>query len=231
MPERSWLFRATGGTMRAVRQLLTGASVTELDALWVRHGESTANLVRRFSHKADEHPLTPRGVEQATELSRTLNAAGLAGPIFASPLLRAQQTAAILATPGNLDVVTIEEFRELDVGDLDGQDSDAAWAIHDAVYEAWLAGNFDVAFPDGESAHEVARRLQRGYARVIDLAQADPTVIVGHGGNITIALRVLDDAGPPLGPVANCEVIPLHLAITCGQTAESSQVTVRRIRP
>lgn len=188
-----------------------------LDVLWVRHGQSTANIVRRFSYITDQHPLTPLGEEQASAVSERLNGAGLAGPVFSSPLLRAQQTARHIARPSNLEIITIEEFRELDVGQLDGQEGDEAWAIHDSVVGSWVDGDYEAAFPGGESAFDVSDRMRRGFTKVLEHARAEPTVIVGHGGNIGIAVRVLDPEASLVGDLPNCGIVALNISLDNGR--------------
>jgi probable phosphoglycerate mutase len=189
----------------------------ELQVLWVRHGQSTANIIRRFSYAHDQHPLTPLGEEQALAVSGELNSSGVTGPIFASPLLRAQQTARFIAKPQALRIETIEEFRELDVGQLDGQEGDAAWALHDAVVGAWVDGDYEAAFPGGESAFDVSDRMRRGFTKVLERAEGRPTVVVGHGGNIGIAVRVLDPEAPLVGELHNCGIVRLHISLTGGR--------------
>ncbi len=63
---------------------------------FVRHGESTANLLREFSNGGAKHPLTEKGVEQARTVARALSGLQIE-QIYASPVLRAVQTAQILA--------------------------------------------------------------------------------------------------------------------------------------
>ena len=63
---------------------------------FVRHGESVANLLREFSNSGVKHPLTERGVEQARRLAQQLAGILFEG-IYSSPVLRAQQTAQIVA--------------------------------------------------------------------------------------------------------------------------------------
>ena len=195
----------------------------ELSVLWVRHGQSTANIIRRFSYAHDQHPLTHLGEEQAAAVSAELNApgiggaTGIGGPLFASPLLRAQQTARFIAKPQGLGIETIEEFRELDVGALDGQEGKAAWAAHDAVIGAWVDGDYEAAFPGGESAFDVSDRMRRGFTKVLEHAKAEPTVVVGHGGNIGIAVRVLDPEASLVGDLPNCGIVHLRIWLDDGR--------------
>ena len=62
---------------------------------FVRHGESTANLLREFSNSGFKHPLTEAGVEQARLVAHSLSGLQVER-IYSSPVMRAVQTAQIL---------------------------------------------------------------------------------------------------------------------------------------
>ena len=44
-----------------------------MNLYFVRHGESTANVLQEFNNEDDKHPLTEKGVEQACALARSLS--------------------------------------------------------------------------------------------------------------------------------------------------------------
>jgi bisphosphoglycerate-dependent phosphoglycerate mutase len=71
---------------------------------FVRHGESEANSLHIVSNRDLPHGLTAKGREQADMLANQLASSGIT-KIFTSPLLRARQTAAILAHALGLEVV------------------------------------------------------------------------------------------------------------------------------
>ena len=96
--------------------------------LLVRHGETDANR-RGVLLGRDDPPLTPTGLEQAADLGRWLPRADL---LIASPLARAQQTAAALGG----DVRVDERWTEMDYGRFDGA---APSDVPDAIWERWRA--------------------------------------------------------------------------------------------
>jgi broad specificity phosphatase PhoE len=63
---------------------------------FARHGESDANRQHVFANLGDGPPLTSRGRQQARTLARQLSCDGIEH-IYASPLLRARQTADTVA--------------------------------------------------------------------------------------------------------------------------------------
>ena len=78
---------------------------------FARHGESEANTTGVFSNRPPGHALTAAGREQAQGLADRLRAEGIA-QIYSSPLLRAQQTAEILAATVGAPVEVPDALRE-----------------------------------------------------------------------------------------------------------------------
>lgn len=88
--------------------------------LYVRHGESTANI-RGIAGTTDA-VLTDKGIAQAHTIGQHLRTQGVV-TIFSSPYIRAQQTAEIIAAELGLpakDIITIDELRERFMGELEG---------------------------------------------------------------------------------------------------------------
>src|SRR5687768_6069315 len=120
----------------------------------VRHGENPANLSKEFSHRRVDYPLNQKGRQQARQTAEFLRARQPIGAIFSSPLLRAAETAALIGEPFGLEPVIIEEFREINVGELEGQPpTRELWDRHDNVLRAWISGQRETRFPDGEDHH------------------------------------------------------------------------------
>src|SRR6185369_16537605 len=103
---------------------------------FVRHGESEANLLREISNRGTRHGLTAKGREQATALVQALSREAIQH-IYTSPLLRAVQTAEILAGRFNVPFQTADALREFDCGFVEGRSDTAAWEIHSRIHESW----------------------------------------------------------------------------------------------
>lgn len=156
---------------------------------WVRHGENRANLTKEFSHRLVDYPLTAKGrlqAEQTGEYFRTRPVQ----VVYASPLRRAVETAEAIARPLGLPVQVIEDFREVNVGDLEARPvSVEAWAENERIFRAWLEGDLGARFPGGEDYYELQERMQRGYRFVLEESRGQQVVIVAHGGNFISTLR------------------------------------------
>jgi len=183
----------------------------ERRVLWTRHGENQANLSRTLSHRVVDLELTDRGREQAYALADSLVDVPLHPHVYTSPLRRARETTDIVAERLGLEPVVIEEFRELDVGELDGRSDATAWQTYDGVLAAWRASRADVRFPSGESLDELSARLRKGLGRVVTADSAEAALVIAHGANLRSALPVLAGVADPghdlpLGRYATLEI-------------------------
>lgn len=163
-------------------------------AIFVRHGESQANIDRIFANRPGSGgELTAGGTAQARDLAAALRSFA-PGRVMSSPLPRAAQTAAIIAASLAIPMSLDDALGEYDVGDYEGlpyQGEHAwRWTRYEAVEAAWLGGDHDARHPGGESLSEVASRFRPFMAR---LAAVDaPTVVaVGHGGLFRVVLPLV----------------------------------------
>lgn len=148
----------------------------------VRHGENKANITKEFSHKQVDYPLTDKGRLQAQQTADYFLDRGI-DEVYSSPLKRALETAEIIAQRLGHDVIVEENFREINVGDLEGRPpTPENWALHDQVLEAWYQGNLEARFPGGEDFLTLRHRLRAGFQRVVDGKTDYNIVVAGHGG-------------------------------------------------
>src|SRR5947209_16512457 len=91
----------------------------------LRHAATDANLATppRLQGRRHNPPLARLGVRQA-EATRDFLAVRPIDACYCSPLLRAVQTAAVVAAPHGLEPVAVEDLTECDVGRWEGQ----SWA-------------------------------------------------------------------------------------------------------
>jgi broad specificity phosphatase PhoE len=194
-------------------------SSTHTNTLYlVRHGENLANITKEFSYKLVDYPLTPKGVLQAEQTAEFFKSLAI-DAVYTSPLKRARETAEIIARPHGLPVTSVEEFREVHVGDLELMPpTEAAWRLHDQVVGEWARGNIEVRFPGGENFRELVERSRRGLLEVTHGRAGQSIIVAAHGGILTGIVRnfcanASNDL--PLASMHNCAITEIELT-TCG---------------
>lgn len=145
----------------------------------MRHGEAEHNVAAILNSKdRTRYPLTDRGRAQAQAAAEVFKKEGVT-KIFASPFIRAQETAGIIAKRLEIDsgqIVTDERIRELSFGDLDGLGFDAFFAFRDANLHS-----IDDKIPHGES-YQDARKRYGDFLYDLEAKYIEETIlIVSHG--------------------------------------------------
>lgn len=162
----------------------------------VRHGESYDNAGIPYPPTPEGSPLTDRGREQAQEVARRL-AHVHADTVIASDLLRARQTAEIIARQCGLEVRIIPELHERSIGSFSGRSNlrdlpelKELWEAYDRGTDAdrmkWKLGD------DWESLDEALHRFVGGLERVVDDYPHKTAIVVAHG---TVMRAFLIDSG------------------------------------
>ncbi|NTU83157.1 MAG: histidine phosphatase family protein [Chloroflexales bacterium] len=159
---------------------------------FARHGESEANVLRVFSNRPGLHGLTERGTYQAEALGASLAGVRFAA-IYSSPIVRAVQTAAIVAQRLNLPYQLDDALCEYDVGALEGRSDEASWTRQQQVFHAWMAGQqWQRGVDGGESYDDIRARFLPFIRRLEQAYQgSDNLLLIGHGGTFTCMLPLL----------------------------------------
>ncbi len=159
--------------------------MTEL--ILIRHGETDWNRELRFQGHVDVS-LNEIGREQARRL-----AARLAGEtphrLYASDLLRTQQTAAPLSQQLGLQVVTDPALREQSFGSVDGMKVDDIKEQHPKAWEDWLKFNEDYCMPEGETTRQFHARIMGAVNRMVAAHPGETLLVVTHGGVLDMIYR------------------------------------------
>ena len=139
----------------------------------VRHGENVANITKEFSHRLVDYDLTDKGrlqASQTAEYFRTLAESVHIDRICSSPLKRAMQTADAISAAVGVPYTVVEDFREINVGDLEKHPpTDESWDTYFRVSDAWYNRRMEVPFPGGEDYDSLYGRFIRGWQRRISL--------------------------------------------------------------
>jgi alpha-ribazole phosphatase len=146
----------------------------------IRHAEPEASAQGRCYGKLDVG-LSPRGVEQATTLTRHPALAGLTR-VLASPRRRALDTAGPLADAASLRVEVDARLAEIDFGAIEGQSYEQVEQERPELYAAWMSSPTTVRFPGGESFTDLRHRLETLRAELLAAPPGGVIALVAHGG-------------------------------------------------
>ncbi|NOZ13215.1 MAG: histidine phosphatase family protein [Acidobacteria bacterium] len=158
----------------------------------IRHGETLPNRRRKFQGSGD-FPLTDRGLAQAKQIASFFNEIQL-NRIYASPMIRAMETAAPLAKQSGLAPVSIPQFHEVDCGRWEGVSFFDILKNEESLLRNWLTDGKTPA-PNGESLGDVYRRIARPLQEIVDRHRhsSDNVAIVAHGAvNRAVICRLLE---------------------------------------
>ena len=179
--------------------------MTEL--LLVRHGETDWNRERRFQGHADP-PLNEEGREQARELARRLAGEDIAA-VYTSDLLRALETAEILATALDAEVVALRELREIDVGNWQGLTWPEIEERHPDGAARWHRDGH--GWDSGETYEQLGDRIVAALREIASNHPAQRIVVVGHGGTVRATRAFVEgvsvtESRQRSAAIGNCEV-------------------------
>jgi broad specificity phosphatase PhoE len=175
--------------------------------LIVRHGETDWNRDRRFQGHADP-PLNDAGREQARALADEL-ARERIDFVYTSDLVRARETAEIVATRLGADVVALSELREIDVGEWEG----LTWPqIEERCPEGALTWHqHGYGWKSGETYDQLGDRVIAALRRIAADHPAQTVLVIGHGGTVRATRAFIEglsvaDSRRRSPAIGNCEV-------------------------
>ena len=176
--------------------------------LLVRHGQSTWNALGKWQGRADP-PLSPLGQQQAASAAARI---GIVDAVIASPLVRARQTAEIIAEGiGVGPVDTDNRLIETDAGDWTGL------TFHE-IRTGWPGWLDQHRWPDNfEKEIDIVARMAEA---LIDIAARHPdasVVAVTHSGAMRNLDRSLGDHDPSIPNLAARWYDVTEFSITGGE--------------
>jgi broad specificity phosphatase PhoE len=149
-----------------------------------RHGQTAYNLEGRFQGQ-QAVPLDDTGRAQAAELAERAAGYGFRA-LWSSPLLRARETADVVARRLGLEPVEDARLMETDAGDWTDRSFADVRAQSPGQFDAFAAGDPSFAFPGGESFTEQEERVSAALQAVE--RGTLPALVVCHGMVIRAAL-------------------------------------------
>jgi broad specificity phosphatase PhoE len=192
-----------------LQALSSAAMSTPARVYLARHGQTAYNLEGRFQGQLPVS-LDDTGRAQAAGLAERAATHDFA-KLWCSPLLRARETADIVAARIGLVPHADPRLMETDAGNWTDRSFADVQAEAPDSFAAFVGGEPDFAFPGGES---FAQQGVRVAAALTDIEQgALPALVVCHGGVIRIAIFQRVSSGVAMSErVPNGALIPLEKA-------------------
>jgi broad specificity phosphatase PhoE len=168
--------------------------------LWlVRHGQTDWNLTGRWQGQASDAPgLNETGRAQALAIREQMNGNNFSA-VYSSDLLRARQTAELIAEPQGLTVTLEPRLQEINLGAWEGMLSEEIEAKYPQELAERARNPFETAAPNGESPRDVVERVQTAIDKIADNHRDESVLIVAHG--VSLAVIICYSEGFPMEDV------------------------------
>jgi broad specificity phosphatase PhoE len=162
-----------------------------------RHGEVEGAETRRFIGHLDV-PLSALGERQGAAQGIRLASVKLDG-LFASDLVRARRTGALIGVPQGLVPVPVPALREMSMGRWEGLTAAEIKRREPGEFAEWMAHVGEFPFPEGESLPDLEARAWPAFESIVAAHPGRAIAIVAHGGtNRALICRAL---GLPLARI------------------------------
>jgi len=147
----------------------------------LRHAATEANLARpaRLQGRRHNPPLARLGIRQA-EATRDFLTDRPIQHCYTSPLLRAVQTAAIVAAPHGVTPITVEALTECDVGRWEGMDWQSIRYLDAEAYHRFMSNPAQHGYPGGENFSDVYNRVTPAVEELLRKHRGEGILMIGH---------------------------------------------------
>ena len=171
-----------------------GSPFVRKSFIYLRHGETDWNREHRCVGQVDR-PLTELGRKQA-EIARSFFISLTEATIFHSPLIRAKETASIIARGMPYPLICETDLKEVCLGDKEGcVEIDPA----DDFISTWFAGT---KIPNAEPYEVFRDRVLNGINRCLSRKTGGMPIIVAHSA---VFSALSDIAGHGISDIEHCK--------------------------
>ena len=151
---------------------------------FIRHGESTSNLITQFAGSLDR-PLTEKGEAQAAATAEFLKDIPFAA-VYASDLSRAFSTGAAVAHSQHIPIHPEKDLREIFAGEWEGRTyADLERDFPDS-YGIWRTQIGLAECPGGESVAQLQARVKACVERIVRDHPGETVCIATHATPIRV---------------------------------------------
>ena len=157
-----------------------------------RHGETDWNIKGVLQGWIDV-PVNDLGRSQAIDLAKSVQAAGFEA-IWSSPLVRARETAEIIANCLGLPAPSYHDgLRERRFGAIQGIPKAELGELNPVLLQHILKRNPATHFEDGETMDEFADRVLTAITSIGELHSGERVLVITHGWVMDVVTRHVSD--------------------------------------
>lgn len=157
---------------------------------FIRHGEVEEKYHKVFGGSRIDMALSPLGHQQGEAVAAWLKDTKL-DKIYASPMLRVQQTLAPTAQQRGMKPELMPGLREVDFGDWTGHRWDEVQSKFGVSAFDWLEIIENGGIPHGEPVQEIMARVQECLIRIVNAHPHQQVAVFCHGGIIRVMIALL----------------------------------------
>ncbi|MFC9556315.1 histidine phosphatase family protein [Rhodococcus sp. NPDC056960] len=167
----------------------TSAQPTRSDAdpitiTLMRHAESAGNASGLIDTSTPGPDITDKGREEARAAADRFAGQDFDG-VYASTMVRTQETAEFMARAVDEPVEVLPGLREIEAGQYEGQPEATAQSAYLAAPISWLQGQRDARIPGSIDGNEFDQRFDDAVEQISDSGDTHP-IAFAHGGSIMI---------------------------------------------
>lgn len=160
----------------------------------VRHGQTEWNLEKRYQGAGDS-PLTALGIKQAKALCKHIKDIHF-DTIYCSPRGRAQETAKIIKGSRSIEIITVDDFQEINVGRYEGKLYEEMKNENPELYHGFWESPDQFLPENGESFADVGNRTYPALLKIVEKHPGERILVVSHAVAIKSILNKI--TGLPL---------------------------------
>jgi broad specificity phosphatase PhoE len=177
-----WKAAAVVATVIAVGACSGSPHVRSITLTFIRHAESQSNAANMINTDIPGPELTEAGQAQAEELAHHLSRNNFDG-VYASNMVRAEQTAAPLAHALGKHVEILPGLREIDAGRYNNTPTKRANLTYLVAPSLWLNGDVQDAIPGSVSGAQFNDQFSAAVQKIYDSGNSKP-VAFAHAESI-----------------------------------------------
>ncbi|RZL85008.1 MAG: histidine phosphatase family protein [Rhodococcus sp. (in: high G+C Gram-positive bacteria)] len=175
---------ATGDSTHSVESTPPEGDAGLITITLMRHAESSGNASGLIDTSTPGPDITDKGRQEARAAADRFAGQDFDG-VYASTMVRTQQTAEFMARAVDEPVEVLPGLREIEAGQYEGQPEAAAQSTYLSAPISWAQGQRNERIPGSLDGNEFDHRFDDAVEQMYDSGDTHP-IAFAHGGSIMI---------------------------------------------